>query len=195
MKIIIGPSKTFFKNDKSHSSGRRPKYIKEAKEIFSVIRNLSLKETKKIYKLSDKKAEEVFKLHQDHGQKLYYAIEIYGGEVFKQLDLSNIDKEWVDNNVVILDALYGIIKPYDLIGTYRLDFKTNIGVDLKKIWKNKINKELEGEELINLASKEFSSIVKHKMVAPKLSKGPIKKARGKLLNKIISIKSIEFLEI
>lgn len=91
-KIIIGPSKTFNHNAKIFKSGRRPKYLKQARSIFAKIKKLSLEETKKIYKLSDKKANEVYDLHQKHGSSLYYAIELYDGLVFKQLDLTNVDK-------------------------------------------------------------------------------------------------------
>jgi cytoplasmic iron level regulating protein YaaA (DUF328/UPF0246 family) len=52
-----------------------------------------LKETKAFYKLSDKKANEVFQMHQDHGQKYYYAIEMYAGYVYKQLELEKYNKE------------------------------------------------------------------------------------------------------
>ena len=55
-KIIISPSKSFNKNVKALKLGRRPKYLTKAKNIFEYIKKLSLEETKKIYKLSDKKS-------------------------------------------------------------------------------------------------------------------------------------------
>ena len=189
-KIIISPSKSFNKNVKTLKSGRRPKYLAKAKNIFEYIKKLSLEDTKKIYKLSDKKAKEVYKRNQEHGHNLVYAIELYGGLVFKQLDLKDVDKDWVDNHIIILDALYGIIKPYDLISPYRLDFKTNIGIDLKKEWQEIINKELKCFKIYNLASKEFSSLINHDLIDLALEKAQIKVARGKALNKIIHQKTI-----
>ena len=186
-KIIISPSKTFCLNNPVDSIAPRPKHILTAKGIFGPIRNLSLEETKDVYKLSDKKAKEVFEMHKAHGQELFYAIEMYAGQVFKELNLDEYDKDFLNEHVIILDALYGVIKPFDLIAPYRLDFKTDIGIDLKKTWADKINKELDGFKIINLASKEFSSLVKHEMIEIDLDKEiQIKKARGLALHKLLS---------
>lgn len=104
--------------------------------------------------------------------------------------INNVDKSWIDKHVVIIDALYGILKPYDLISPYRLDFKTNIGIDLKATWKDIINNELKDTKIYNLASKEFSELISHIIDNLKLDPGPIKVARGKRLNKIIHDKKI-----
>ena len=186
-KIIISPSKTFNLSNPVDLTTPRPKHILTAKGVFGPIRKLSLEETKKTYNLSDKKAKEVYEMHQTHGQQLFYAIDMYAGQVFKELNIDEYDKEFLNEHLLILDALYGIIKPYDLIAPYRLDFKTNIGVDLKEIWTDKINKELNGYKIINLASKEFSSLVKHEMIEIDLDKDlQIKKARGMALHKMLS---------
>ena len=186
MKIIISPSKTFDLTKVINETTPRPKYIQDAKGVFGEIRKLSLEDTKRIYSLSDKKAKEVYEMHLNHGQKLYYAIDMFSGLVFKQLELEEYDKDWLNENLIILDALYGVIKPFDLIAPYRLDFKTNIGIDLEGIWKEKINEELKGHKIINLASKEFSTLVEHNMDEVTLDKGlQIKIARGKALHKLI----------
>ena len=186
-KIIISPSKTFNLSNPVDSTTPRPKHILTAKGVFGPIRKLSLEETKTTYKLSDKKAKEVYEMHQAHGQELFYAIDMYAGQVFKELNIDEYDKEFLNEHVLILDALYGVIKPFDLIAPYRLDFKTDIGVDLKETWTDKINEELKGYKIINLASKEFSSLVKQEMLEIDLDKDlQIKKARGMALHKMLS---------
>lgn len=93
-KIIISPSKTQSNKNPLPNNMERPSTIGMAKEIFSKIRPLTIEETKSMYSLSSpKKIEEVYKMHQEHGQKLYYAIEMFNGEVFKQLDLNAYDKK------------------------------------------------------------------------------------------------------
>ena len=75
------------------------------------------------------------------------------------------------------------------MGLYRLDFKVPFFFDLKEFWKNKINEELKGYEIINLASKEFSSLINHEMIEVKLVNGKtIKQSRGKTLDLIIKNK-------
>ena len=188
-KIVISPSKTFNLNKEAEEKLPRPKNILMAKEIFGKIRSWDIDKTKEVYKLSDKMTKDVYEMHQAHGQKLYYAIEMYGGEVFKQLKLDEYDKEWLNNHVVILDALYGVVKPYDTIAPYRLDFNVKFDFDLKNFWKETINNDLKGFELYNLASKEFSSLIDLPMTEVELEKAStIKKQRGLTLHKIIKNK-------
>ncbi|MCP4337090.1 MAG: YaaA family protein [Mycoplasma sp.] len=191
MKIIISPAKTFNLNNQIDKSTPRPKYIDIAKQIFKHIRSLSIEQTQQLYKLSNKKTQEVYKMHQEHGANLYYAIEVYAGQVFKQLDLESYDKEWLNENVVILDALYGVIKPFDLISPYRLDFnlKTDF-INLKEIWSNKINEYFKDEEeIINLASKEYSQFINKDMTEFDFKgSSNIKIARGKKLHDLIKKK-------
>ena len=188
-KIIISPSKTFNLNKEAEEKLPRPKNILMAKEIFGKIRSWDIDKTKEVYKLSDKMTKDVYEMHQAHGQKLYYAIEMYGGEVFKQLKLDEYDKEWLNNHVVILDALYGVKKPYDTIAPYRLDFNVKFDFNLKNFWKETINNDLKDFELYNLASKEFSSLIDLPMKEVELeSASTIKKQRGLTLHKILKNK-------
>lgn len=188
-KIIIAPSKKMnFNAPYSVENTLRPKHLMIAKEIFGTIKTLSEEETKEIFKLSDKKAHEVFEMHKTHGQKLYYAFDLYDGLFYKQLDiLTNKQKAWVNEHVLILDALYGFIKPYEKIGDYRLDYTIKLpGINQKEIWSGLITKELEGYDVYNLASKEFSSLVKLPLIEVPLSReGNIKIARGKKLMQMI----------
>ncbi len=189
MKIIISPSKTFNFSNPIDKTEPRPKYILTAKEIFPKFKQLTLEQHKELYGLSDKKTQEVYNIHQSHGQQLFYAIEMYSGTVFKQLKLDQYDKEWLNEHVVILDALYGVIKPYDLIAPYRIDFNLKQDmVNLKEKWSDKINDYFKDEdEVINLASQEFSQFVKKEMTEFNfLDKTvSIKKQRGIKLHELI----------
>jgi cytoplasmic iron level regulating protein YaaA (DUF328/UPF0246 family) len=114
---------------------------------------------------------------------------MYAGYVYKQLELKKYNKEWVNKHVVIIDSLYGIIKPYDLIAPYRFyfDLKPKF-IDLKKYWIEDINNFFsDGEEIINLASKEYSNLITKPMTTIKFtgSTMAIKKARGQKLNELI----------
>ncbi len=54
--------------------------------------------------------------------------------------LNEKELNYLNNNLVILSAHYGALKPFDMIKPYRLDFNTRLpDVDLKSFWKDKIN--------------------------------------------------------
>jgi len=66
--------------------------------------------------------------------------------------------------------LYGVLRPMDLIRPYRLEMsanlKNNLGKNLYSFWRGKItqyfNEELKidtSQTLVNLASKEYSSVI------------------------------------
>ena len=187
-KIIISPSKMMNINSTSDSINKnRPKHILKAKGIFNKIRFFDLAKTKNIYSLSDKKAKEVYEMHQDHGKKLYKAIDLYSGTLFKELEIKEEDIKWFNEHVLIIDALYGVIKPNEKIAPYRLDFNIKFPINLRAFWSDIISKDLEGYKIINLASKEYSSLINFEMTTPKLDGiGNIKSQRGRKLNQLIN---------
>ena len=96
---------------------------------------------------------------------------MYDGLCFKNMnreDLDSKDLDYIDKHLFILSALYGAVRPFDLISPYRLDFlmKTEMG-NLYKFWQDEIAKKvLEDEDLIvNLASDEFSKTIKKSKIA------------------------------
>ena len=189
--VIISPAKSQRAINPLDSNVERPKTLSMAREIFKLIRPMSLEETKNLYSLSDKKTKEVWQMHQEHGKEIFYAIEMFSGQVFKELKLDEYDRDYLNEHVRIIDPLYGILKPYDTVGLYRLDFKVPFKFNLKEYWKQTVNEELEGYEIINLASLEYSSIVTHPMKEIELEPGnSIKQRRGKTLHKLLKNKEI-----
>lgn len=184
--IIISPAKKF-NNLTPIYSNIKTTFTHQAKAIFKKINFKNTQLIKNTYKISDKLACQISAFNQKFDQEVYPAINLYGGLVFKQLQLDKIDKKWLNDHVVILDALYGMVKPFDLISKYRLDFKTKLDINLLDFWKKTWNKHLAGYKIFNLASSEFSSLIEHQMHEVKLDKNikQIKIARGKALNNIL----------
>ncbi|WKX02435.1 YaaA family protein [Candidatus Mycoplasma mahonii] len=184
-KIIISPSKNINRNASAITKdGSKPLFLIKAKEVFRPIRKLDLAQTKKLYGLSDKKSLEVYDMHQKHGENNYYAIEYYGGLFYQRLDLTDKSREWLQEHVVIVDALYGLLRPYDRVSEYRLDFTIKFPFNLRAFWKEDINKYFECYEVYNLASKEFSSMINKKLIEVPLSgEGNIKIQRAEAFNK------------
>lgn len=189
IKIIIGPSKTL--DPKNAVNDKRPQYLAKAKHLFQTyLKPLTLEQTIATYHVSPALGQKIYEMHQTHGQKLYYAIEVFQGLVFKQLKLEQYDKDWINEHLLIIDPLYGPLKPYDTIGLYRLDLNVKLPIDLKKYWKEAIEKELENAYVINLAAHEWTSwldIDLHDAVLDSKIK-QIKVARGKKLHELLLTK-------
>lgn len=108
------------------------------------------------------------------------AILAFTGDVYRGLEAEKFTKEDLDfaqNHVRILSGLYGLVKPLDLIQPYRLEMGTSLEVSAKEknlyeFWKNditkKLNEELAGETLINLASNEYFKSVDTKKLKSKV---------------------------
>ena len=177
MKIILSPAKTISKTCERFSSGFD--FSNKTKEIL-------------------KNAPEVL-VSKDYCKAFY----MYDGMCYKNIkreEFDEFDLEYIKEHLIIISALYGVLKPFDLINPYRLDFimKTKIG-NLYNFWKDDIAKNIlkDTDFVVNLASDEFSKTVKkyisekqildfefYEKVDEKLKKHSTisKKARGMMLN-------------
>ncbi|MGI5949625.1 peroxide stress protein YaaA [Peptoniphilus sp.] len=164
MKIIFSPSKEMtFENPVCEEA----KYSEKTKRIIEELKKLNSDELKKLYKVSDKVLEEVEDFIENFDKKeSYRSIEMYSGLSFRTFDATSLtedDRKYLENRLKILSAFYGPVSPERLIRPYRLDFNTKLkinGESLKKFWKDEFNNSFEdGEEIINIASKEFSDLL------------------------------------
>lgn len=137
MKIILSPAKTFNLNAKEYSLNS--KFLDTTNFILENIDCLK-------------------------SNQLYQAIDLYDGMVFKNLKkngLNNDDLKFINKHFYILSALYGAVKPIDLIYPYRLDFnmKQNLG-NLYNVWNDQVYRLIfDNDIILNLASSEFSKLI------------------------------------
>jgi cytoplasmic iron level regulating protein YaaA (DUF328/UPF0246 family) len=101
------------------------------------------------------------------------AILAYKGDAYRGLDAATMnpdDIRYAQDHLRILSALYGMLRPLDLIQAYRLEMAIPLKVNNKKnlyaFWREKITKKLKEDLardevplLINLASKEYFSVI------------------------------------
>ena len=160
MKIIISPAKKLCDLTPTNNSIN---YYDQSTtlEILEIIKSKQSNFIE-VFKCSDEIAQTAIKYYEQFGKETFKAGQLYNGMVFNQLQQSDWDetsKSYFNNNVIILDALYGMIKPTDYISKYRLDFLAKLGTNLYKKWNIKINDEL----IVNLASEEYSKMISEKM--------------------------------
>ncbi|WBW98178.1 YaaA family protein [Oceanirhabdus sp. W0125-5] len=205
MKIIVSPSKTQQFDKRISYKNSNPKFQEESLELRKILKYKEVDEIARIMKIKGKKLEEVVQIYQTLPENLdrVCAIEAYTGFVFKELNIegySEKELDYMDDKLRILSALYGILKPFDVISPYRLDMTMKISDEsLYSLWTERITQEFSDEELIvNLASKEFSKLVKRPMLTidfKVIKDGKLKtvgtyakKARGMMLHYLISNK-------
>jgi cytoplasmic iron level regulating protein YaaA (DUF328/UPF0246 family) len=92
------------------------------------------------------------------------AIFAFNGNVFDKLSPSTMDDDsllFMQNHVCILSALYGVLRPFDIIKPYRLNMETKLVANPYAYWKTKVTRTiaelLKADDgiLINLASAEY----------------------------------------
>lgn len=171
MKIIISPAKTFkirkLKNNNCHCL-----YENKKNELVSIIKEKSVEELKKLWKCSDKIANESYKLYENFDSAPKgCAILSFDGIQYQYMDVDSLDEkqlEYLEEHLRILSGLYGILRPFDKISKYRLDFEDKL-INLYEFWEDEIRNHFKGEEIIDLASKEYGqNIYKY------LDKTPVK---------------------
>ncbi|MBT3612286.1 MAG: peroxide stress protein YaaA [Flavobacteriales bacterium] len=215
MKIIISPAKKLA-TDNFITKGTSNQFLEEANYLVKELKTYTVSDIKSLMNLSDNLAQLNWKRFQqwnakDVGQALF----MFKGGVYQGLKaetFSNIELDFAQENLRILSGLYGLLKPKDLIYPYRLEMGTKLitktGNNLYKFWGEKLHQSLKeelekGEEIINLASEEYSKAIHlNKFINPVIT--PVfkdfktgklkvisffaKKARGEMANFIIKNK-------
>lgn len=148
-------------------------FSEKTEKIVKILQTLSENEIAKIMKLKGKLLSKTFEDIKNY-EKLseIKAISLYNGVAYKELAVETFDVdslEYLENNLLIFSALYGIVKPSTKIRRYRLDMTMKILKEsLYEFWREDINlylsKSLENKVLINLASGEFSKLIDRKLI-------------------------------
>lgn len=169
MKIIISPAKKM-RREEYVAPLHRPMFLKEAGELLSFLRSLSDSEMAKVWKvkgalLSSSLSSLSMLSLEDIGSPAIFS---YDGIQYTYMSPSSFTDsmlEYAEKNLRIISGLYGLLKPLDGVGVYRLEMESPISIpdygDLYSYWGGKIASSLMEDErlLVNLASAEYSKAV------------------------------------
>ena len=169
MKIIISPAKKM-RREEYVAPLHRPMFLKEAGELLSFLRSLSDSEKAKVWKvkgalLSSSLSSLSMLSLEDIGSPAIFS---YDGIQYTYMSPSSFTDsmlEYAEKNLRIISGLYGLLKPLDGVGTYRLEMESPISIpgygDLYSYWGGKIASSLMEDDrlLVNLASAEYSKAV------------------------------------
>ncbi len=99
------------------------------------------------------------------------ALLVFEGLAYKNINVEDFTKEdftFANETLRILSAMYGVLKPADIIQQYRLDFMCSFAKrgfankNLYKYWGNKVYDELfkDNETVVCICSKEYEKLVR-----------------------------------
>lgn len=135
MLILIAESKTM-RSDVAPVSPEQyvthcPVLESEADKTAIILRGLTLPELSARLRLGPKSSADAFKAYYDFPDKTtgLPAIESYTGVVFRALGyntFSDSQRKFTAGNVRIISSLYGLLRPDDIVKSYRLDFNSPV---------------------------------------------------------------------
>lgn len=208
MKIIIADAK-ILKYKQLPIVGKTPLFLDKTKVLVEQLSKLSSSELKETLNVSFKQADLIYDYYQ-HINETYPALSLYQGVVYQQLKLDTykeVDFDFINQYVLIMSPLYGVLHCNDLISYHRLEMKDKI-TNLYQFWQKEVNDYLNDEDfLLSLTTKEYLRLIKHPNIInidfgdqydDKIVRKAIylKQARGKMLdiivkNKFTSIEDIK----
>ncbi len=198
MLLLISPSKT---QDLSVSafldSATQPSLLQDSALLIQELEKLSVSELGKLMKMSERLAVQTYqRIHDfqtpftsDNGRP---ALTVFQGDVYSKIGIDEYGQEeinYAQDHLRILSGLYGILRPLDLMQAYRLEMGCRLancrGRNLYEFWGEKITIEVnrvlaayEDPVLVNLASGEYSRVIKKKSLQGSLLQIDFKERKG-----------------
>lgn len=190
MILVISPAKRLdFKNSAPSIQGTKPLFLLQAKEVIRKLRRFSPMQLSKLLSLGEKLAETSWERHQNwsddcENRRCKAAVFAYRGDVYQGMQPENFQVDqmsWMQEHLRILSAVYGVLKPFDLIQPYRLQMDARLAVngyhDLYDFWQKEINDTLASHiredpdhTLVNLASDEYFKTIDSKKIYGRIVK-------------------------
>ncbi|OJU87743.1 hypothetical protein BGO17_02010 [Candidatus Saccharibacteria bacterium 49-20] len=164
--ILLHSSKTMRQPMQSSTHVQKPALEDEARELTEILKTLSREELQKVMAISPKMAETTYELiHSWHDSApTLAAIDIFLGDIYSGLQattLSDDDRRYANEHLVILSGLYGALRALDTIQPYRLEMGYKLpGMNLYEFWSDTIAKLLPAQRpIVNLSAVEYTKAV------------------------------------
>lgn len=208
MLIILSPAKKLdFSSKLDFVDFTENRFLDSSKEIVEELRKLSVDQLGSTMHISPALSHLNYQRYRDwnlpfSSENAKQALFTFNGDAYAGLDalsFSEVNIVEAQNHLRILSALYGVIRPLDLIQAYRIEmgmkFSWGKHKSLYQYWQKKITKTIQADLqaqgdniLINLASNEyFKSLDLNKLNAEIIT--PVfKEYKGDVL-KIVSSKA------
>ena len=184
MLLLISPAKTLdFETPAPTTDFTQADFLKESKQLISELRVLAPHDISQLMSISDKLGTLNFDRFASwktpfKPSNAKQALFAFQGDVYTGMQAENFsteDIEFAQQHLRILSGLYGLLRPLDLMQAYRLEMGTGFansrGKNLYEFWGDSITKAINkqlatlgSKVVINLASNEYFSAVKPKLL-------------------------------
>lgn len=184
MLLLISPAKTLdLETPAPTAEFTQADFLKQSKQLISELRALAPHDISNLMSISDKLG--LLNFDRFANWKTPFkpgnakqALFAFQGDVYTGMQADTFsaeDIQFAQQHLRILSGLYGLLRPLDLMQAYRLEMGTSFansrGKNLYEFWGdtitaavNKQLKELKSSVVINLASNEYFSAVKPKLL-------------------------------
>lgn len=189
MLIVVSPAKSLdYETPVKIQKFTEPEFLQESQQLVSQLQELTAEGFSKLMHVSTKLGELNHTRFANWStpfdlKNARQAIFAFKGDVYIGLDAAQFttaDLNFAQKHLRILSGLYGLLRPLDLMQPYRLEMGSSFsykkrsakkGKSLYEFWGDKLTKTLNSllmhekkPVLINLASKEYFSAIKLKML-------------------------------
>jgi uncharacterized protein len=205
MLLLISPAKTLdLETPAPTAEFTQADFLKESKQLISELRVLAPHDISQLMSISDKLGALNFDRFASwktpfKPSNAKQALFAFQGDVYTGMQAEHFspeDIQFAQQHLRILSGLYGLLRPLDLMQAYRLEMGTGFansrGKNLYEFWGESIttaiNKQLaalNSSVVINLASNEYFSAIKPKLLKAEIIT-PIFKDKKNGQYKIIS---------
>jgi len=182
MKIVVSPAKSMdLQSPLPTGRHSQPQFLGAAEKLNGILRKKSPRALARLMSISDALAQLNWERNQEFQppftpENSRPAVYAFSGDVYQGLDAYSIPEGKLDrlqDTLMILSGLYGILRPLDLIQPYRLEMGTSLKVGRAKnlygFWKKDLTRYIndslgEGEPFLNLASQEYFGALDAKQI-------------------------------
>lgn len=180
MLVVLSPAKNLdYESPLPTADFSQPRMLEQAQQLVDVAKQLTPAELGQLMHISDKLAglnaarfaswQQPFTPQNARPAMYAFAGDVYSGLAAEKFSSKAI--YYAQEHLRILSGLYGVLRPLDLMQSYRLEMGTSLatehGKNLYEFWGQQITDKLNddlaaigSELLVNLASNEYFSSVK-----------------------------------
>jgi cytoplasmic iron level regulating protein YaaA (DUF328/UPF0246 family) len=144
-----------------------PLFQVEANGLRQLLVTFSIDQVRDLMNVSETLATKTHGMYTDTAAK--QAFWAYDGDVFKGVQAKTLDEsaaEFAQRHVVVPSAVYGLVRPYDMISPYRLEMKAKLSAgnakNLYEFWGDKLSRYVDqvgGGEVLMLSSYEYARTI------------------------------------
>ena len=178
MYAVLSPAKKLV-TPTSLYANTEPRFAADTKVLVDVMQTKSPLDLQALMGISESLSILNADRYETFGENRTPSALTFAGDTYQGLDANSLkpdDLEYAQEHLGILSGLYGLLRPLDSISPYRLEMGTKLATDRGKnlyaFWGTQITQAIEAHlhssessALVNLASKEYFSVVQPKGIS------------------------------